>query len=92
MKFFKTVVISIFFLFASSSILYADNELEPFKNAKYVVAKGPEASGVSPFGLVTVMTYDGRCFEYLTDKGQFIKYKACEEKDWVVLDHNFIEK
>lgn len=93
MKFLKAIIASIFFVFVFGSLLYADDlDALKFENAKRVVAKGPATSGVSPYGLIQVITYDGRCFEYLTDKGQFVKYKSCEEKDWVVLEHNFIKE
>ena len=92
MKFLKVIYISIFFIFVSISLLYA-GDLEPLKfdNAKRVVAKAPATSGVAPYGLIQVITYDGKCFEYLTDKGQFVKYKKCEEKDWTKIEHNFIK-
>ena len=70
----------------------ADDCYEPLQNAVEVKAYGPESSGVTPYGKMNVVTQDGECYEYLTDKGQFIRYKKCDDGQWIEIEHNFIKK
>lgn len=57
---------------------------EPFRNAVKVVAQGPDATGMN-YGLVKVITQDGKCYLYLTDRGQYVKFKSCDDAEWTEL-------
>lgn len=56
----------------------------PLRNAATVVAQGPDATG-SQYGLMKVITKDGNCYLYLTNKGQYIKFKPCKDENWTDL-------
>lgn len=60
---------------------WAMDYTEPLKSAVTVVSQGPEVTGMN-YGLLKVVTRDGECYYYITDKGKYIRFKACEDKEW----------
>jgi len=60
---------------------FAMDYTEPFKNAATVIAQGPDATG-QDYGIMKVITTDGKCYIYLTDKGHYVRFKSCEDEEW----------
>lgn len=86
------VLLVVFCILCPQMVLADTDPYEPFKNAKSVIMKGSSVSGETPYGTARVITEDGKCYKYLTDKGQFLKYKRCGDEEWKVINHNFITK
>jgi len=86
------LVLATTLVFFCGTVYALDNCYQPLKDAKVVMACGPAASGVTPFGTMRVVTQNDECYEYLTDHGQFIKYKKCEDDQWIEIEHGFIKK
>lgn len=78
--------------FATPVVFAADDCYEPIRNAKEVKAYGPALSGATPYGTMSVITRNDECYEYLTHKGQYIKYRKCGDDQWIEIEHNFIER
>ena len=69
-----------------------DVAMAPLNNVKTMEIWGPELSDEAPYSKVKVITTNGKCYNYLMEGGQFIKYKKCADYEWKIINHNFIIK
>ena len=77
----KIGILAFILTLALCAPIWAMDYTEPLKSAVTVVSQGPEVTGME-YGLLKVVTGDGECYYYLTDKGKYIRFRACEDKEW----------